>query len=66
VTPADARPEADEIGAPTLPLLCDDHLPVIHAAAEKEHLGDGDVRRAAESKAVQCPDCYALNGRTLL
>jgi hypothetical protein len=65
--PADARPEADEIGAPTiLPLLCPDHAPVIHSAARLQHVGEHDVLEAAESKATSCPTCYRLNGRTLL
>ena len=66
MTPADALPWKDEIGAPPLPLLCADHAPVIRAAARLQHVGEHDVLEAAESKASQCPQCYALNGRTLL
>jgi hypothetical protein len=62
--PADLT--GDDVGAPPLPQLCPDHAPVIHSAARLQHVGEHDVREAAESKATQCPACYRLNGRTLL
>lgn len=55
----------DEIGASPLPLLCDDHAPVIELARHLQHVGDRDVVEAAESKATSCPTCYRLNGRSL-
>lgn len=61
--PADAT--GDEIGAPALPRLCPDHEPVIRAAADHEHVGEGDAQRAREARAMACPQCYALNGRTI-
>lgn len=51
---------------PPLPRLCVDHESVIESARHLEHVGEGDVQRAAEARANQCPDCYRLNGRSLL
>lgn len=64
MTPADAKPGADDIGAPVLPTLCPDHWPVIKNAKHLEHVGDDDVMRAHLARARQCPDCRALNPRS--
>lgn len=53
--PADARPEADEIGAPT---LCAFHGEVIRNLASKDHVGDEDSARVAVEFNRQC-----CNGR---
>lgn len=52
----------DEIGAP---ILCRDHKPVIGNAKHLDGLDQVAVTNARNERARQCPDCYALNGRTL-
>lgn len=51
MTPDDARPEADEIGAPT---LCAFHHEVVRNLAAKDHIGDEDSQRVATELARQC------------
>lgn len=63
--PSDFPPGADDIGAPALPRLCPDHKPVL---GNLNHLDDVDHHTTVNVRAEearQCPDCYALNGRTL-
>lgn len=63
--PADFT-DQDEVGAPEpTPRLCHDHEPVIQAAADHAHVGDGDAQQAREERARQCPGCYRLNDRRL-
>lgn len=55
---------ADDIGAPELPRLCDDHRPVIRSLSKKDHVGDEDSARTAIHYARQCLKCIALNPRS--
>lgn len=52
--------ETDEIGAPPLPRLCDDHKPVVGNLAHLDHVGDSDSTRVATELARQCPNCRSL------
>lgn len=58
--------ESDEIGAPALPRLCPDHRPVLGNAKHLDDLSHHDTENARAERARQCPQCYALNDRTLL
>jgi hypothetical protein len=49
--PADARPEADEIGAPT---LCPHHRAVLARAEDLDHLDHEVTRDQAAQMARQC------------
>jgi hypothetical protein len=51
MTPFDAQPHADEIGAPQ---LCTYHLAVIASLTEKDHVGDRDSERVAAEMRRQC------------
>ena len=47
------------------PRLCDDHRRVIGNLAHLDDVDHHDTANAAEERARQCPDCYALNDRSL-
>ena len=57
--------QADEIGAPTLPRLCPDHIPVLGNAKHLDDMAHHDTENARAERARQCPQCYALNDRRL-
>ena len=54
MTPADAIPGADEIGAPELIPLCAHHRQVIYNLAQADHIDDRESERAATQMRRQC------------
>jgi hypothetical protein len=51
VTPFDALPDSDEIGAPP---LCAFHHKVVRNLEGKDHVGDEDSQRVAAELSRQC------------